>query len=151
MNTKHIFVSVLDINEQLPFVIHKKKKLQDTFQEQDRAKKSLTTFVKELEKNFGEPLSYLGMDVVGEKSYERFMFKKSGFFEVMVEAPVAMTAHFPDKKRGKQFADALKKTLKKTLSKVKGKELLIDSIQVQDEEDTSLTVEDWHKIKRIRN
>ena len=56
MNTKHIFISALDINEQLPFVIKTKKNLQDNFKEQDRAKKELEKFVNLLEKNFKEDI-----------------------------------------------------------------------------------------------
>jgi|SRR3989344_3673301 len=150
MNTNHIFVSALDINELLPFVICKTKSLQENFKEQDRSKKELLRFIKELEKNFKEELSYLGMDIIGEKSYERFMFKKNGFLEVMVEAPVALNAHFPEKKRAEQFCKALKKTLTKILPKARGKEMFIDSIEVQDENDTSLKVDDWHKMQEIR-
>ena len=150
MNTNHIFVSALDINELLPFVVGKTKSLQENFKEQDRAKKELEKFIKLLEKNFKEELSYLGMDVIGEKSYERFMFQKSGFFEVMVEAPVALNAHFPERKRATTFCIALKKTMDKLLPKAAGRELFIDSIEVQDENDTSLKVDDWHKMQEIR-
>jgi len=151
MNQKHIFVSALDINEQLPFVVQKTKTLQESFKEQDRAKKELDGFIKILEKNFKEEMSYLGMDVIGEKSYERFMFKGSGFFEVMVEAPVAMTAHFPDKKRATAFCTALKKAMDKILPESPARDMFIDSIEVRDEVDTSLTVDEWHKIKEIRD
>ena len=56
MNIKHIFISTLDINGQLPFLIKKTKKLQDSFQEQDRAKAELLKFIKSLEKNFKEKI-----------------------------------------------------------------------------------------------
>src|SRR3989344_8922737 len=99
MNIKHIFISALDISEQLPFAVKEGKNLQESMKQQDQAKKELLKFISLLEKNFKEEISYLGVDVIGEKAYERFMFKGSGFFEVMVEAPVALMAHFPDKKR----------------------------------------------------
>ena len=148
MNTKHIFITALDINEQLPFTVKKTKKLQETFKEQDRARKELNKFIKILEKTFKEDISYLGMDVIGEKSYERFMFKKSGFLEVMVEPPVALTAHFPSKPRAKKFHQALKNTMKKTI-KGPQKDLFVDSIEMNDEQDQSLTVDDWKKLKEI--
>lgn len=151
MNTEHIFISALDISEQLPFVVKEEKNLQENFKEQSRAKKELQKFVKLLEKNFKEELSYVGMDVIGEKSYERFMFKGSGFFEVMVEAPVALNAHFPNRQRAKKFCIALKKTLEKTLPKGSSRDLFLESIEVKDERDTSMTVDDWHKIKTIRD
>ena len=149
MNTKHIFITALDINEQLPFTVKKTKKLQETFQEQDRARKELNKFIKNLEKQFKEEISYLGMDVIGEKAYERFMFKSSGFLEVMVEPPVALTAHFPNKPRAKKFHTALKTTMKKTL-KGPQKDIFLDSITLNDEQDQSLTVEDWKKMKEIK-
>lgn len=151
MNTKHIFISVLDIAEQLPFVVKAGENLQENFKEQDRAKKELLKFIDLLEKNYKEEISYLGMDVIGEKSYERFMFKDSGFFEVMVEAPVAMTAHFPSKRKAEKFCEALKKTLQKVLPKGPSKEMFLESIEVQDENDESLKVEDWTKMKDIRS
>ena len=111
MKNTHIFISAIDINEQLPFVVKKTKKLQQTLQEQERARQELDKFILILEKKFKEPLFYLGMDVIGEKSYERFMFKDSGFFEVMVEAPLAFNAHFPERKRAVKFCKALKEAI----------------------------------------
>ena len=64
MNTKHIFISILDISEQLPFVVKEGKDLQETFKEQDRAKKELLKFIDLLEKNYKEDISYLCMDVI---------------------------------------------------------------------------------------
>lgn len=150
MNTKHFFISALDMNEQLPFVVRATKSLQESFEEQDRAKKELETFVKLLEKYFGEELSYIGMDVIGEKSYERFMCKGTGFFEIMNETPVAMMAHFPSKARAEKFCTALKKAVNTTLPKGPGKDMFLATIEVQGENDTSLRIEDWHKMQEIR-
>ena len=151
MNTKHIFISALDINEQLPFVVSKTTTLQENFKEQDRAKKELEKLIDKLEQNFHEPIFYLGMDVIGEKAYERFMFKKSGFLEIMVEPPVAIMIHFPDRKRAEKFCAILKKTLFSILPKGPAREMFIESLEVQDEHDTSLTVDEWHKIKEMRD
>jgi cell division protein FtsB len=150
MNTKHIFISVLDVEEQLPFAVKKKAKLQEKLAEQERAREELTRFINKLEKNFKENIHYLGMDVIGEKAYERFMFSKSGFLEIMVEQPVALNAHFPDKKRAQTFCKILKKTIGQIIKDSPQKNIFLDSIEVFDEDDTSLTVEDWKKIKNIR-
>jgi len=150
MDTKHFFISALDINEILPFVVKEGKKLSESLVNHDKAKEELNKFVDILEKTFGESIFYLGMDVIGKKSYERFMFKKSGFLEFMVEAPIALNAHFPSKMRANKFCDALKKTLKKSLPKGTPREMFVDSIEVQNENDTSLKIEEWHKIKEIR-
>jgi hypothetical protein len=150
MNVKHIFISVLDVDEQLPFVVKKIKNLQKSFKEQERAKEELNKFIDRLEKNFKEKINYIGMDVIGEKAYERFMFSGSGFFELMVEPPLAMNAHFPDKKRAQLFCKVLKKTIKDLLKPSPQRDMFVESIEVRDEKDTSLTVKDWKKIKKIR-
>ena len=151
MKLQHFFISALDINEQLPFGLKKTKTLSESMEEQDKAKKALDDFVLKLEKNFREQIIYIGMDVIGEKSYERFMLKNSGFFEIMTESPAAMNAHFPVKPRAEKFAVALKKSFEQILPDNPAKDIFISSIEVQDENDTSLTVENWHKIKTIRN
>lgn len=149
MKLKHIFISVLDINELLPFAVKKAKSLQESMKAQENSKKELNSFISKLEKNLKEEICYIGMDVIGEKSYERFMLG-SGFFEIMIEAPMAMNAHFPDRKKADRFCKALKKTLDEMLPEGSAKAIFLESIEVQDEHDTSLTVEDWHKIREIR-
>jgi hypothetical protein len=151
MNTKHYFISALDINEQLPFVVQVTENLQETFKAQDKAKKQLEDFIKKLENHFKEEISYLGMDVIGEKSYERFMFKGAGFFEIMIEAPIALNAHFPNSSRAKKFCKALKLAIKQVIPKGPAQDMFLESIEVQGENDDSLTVSDWHKIKGIRD
>ena len=79
MKTKHFFVPVLDIGDLLPFVVQKKKILADQFVEEERAKSELIRFIKLLEKNYRQPVHYIGMDIMGEKNYERFVFAKTGF------------------------------------------------------------------------
>jgi len=151
MKIKHYFVPVLDVNEILPFQVEiSKEDLTEIFEEFDEAKKKLSKFIDSLERVYKEPVYYMGMDVIGEKSYERFMFKKGGFLEILVEPPIAVNAHFVDERRAKKFAVALKKTLQKVLPQSPTKKIFIDSIQVQNEKDTSLTVKKWNKIKDIR-
>jgi hypothetical protein len=149
MKTKHIFIPALDVGELLPFAIKKEKNLQKYFEEQERAKKELVRFIDILEKKFKEPIYYLGMDVIGEKAYERFLFRDGGFFEVMTETPIALNAHFVNKKRAGIFKNALKETLRTIIPKNDMAKHFIDSIKVQDEKDQSLTVETWHKIKDL--
>src|SRR3989338_5636091 len=150
MNTKHLFVPALDVSELLPFAVRKTNNLQDSFAEQDRAKQELVKFVNKLEKTLKQKIFYLGFDVIGEKSYERFIFDKGGFFEVMVESPVALNAHFVHDKHAAAFAAALKKTLSRVLPKSAVAQLFIESIEVQNQDDTSLTVEKWNRMKDIR-
>jgi hypothetical protein len=92
----------------------------------------------------------MGFDIIAEKSYERFIFEKGGFLEVMTESPVALNAHFVHANQAKQFAAALKKTLTSLLPSAPATQLFLDSIEVQNQDDSSLTVEGWNKMKRVR-
>lgn len=151
MKTKHIFVAALDVSELLPFCIVQAKRIKDSLKEEERARKELERFIDILEKKFKEPVWYMGMDIIAEKSYERFIFEKGGFFEIMVEPPVAMNAHFVHEKRAKNFCKALKKALAEIMPKNAVSKMFIDSIEVQSEQDDSLTVSKWSKMKGIRN
>jgi predicted metal-dependent hydrolase len=151
MKTKHIFVPVLDIEEMLPFVIKNKGKLQEKIKEQETARAELTKFIDQLEKNYKESIYYMGMDIIESKTYERFIFQKGGFFEIMIEAPLSMNAHFIDEKKAKNFCSALKKTLKSVLKNKPMAKMFINSIEVQDESDQGLTYEKWDRMKSIRN
>lgn len=150
MKTKHIFVPALDVGEILPFVIKKTKNLKDSITEQERARKELERFVDKLQKNYKEPIWYMGMDVITGKTYERFIFEKGGFFEIMIEAPLALNAHFVHERQAKKFLMALKKTIKSTLPKGPACDLFLDSVQVQSEEDEDLKYKTWTSLKQIR-
>ena len=149
MKTKHIFVAALDVGSLLPFTIRPTKTLQENLKEQQRAKDVLIKFVDKLEKNYKETIYYMGMDVIEAKNYERFIFEKGGFFELMIESPLALNAHFVDFKRATRFCAALKKTLTALLNKDTVSKLFINSIEVNSEEDQSLTYERWDRIKNI--
>ena len=150
MKTKHIFVAALDVSELLPFCVIQGKNIKDSLRGEEQAKRELERFVDILERKFKETIWYMGTDIIGEKNYERFIFEKGGFFEIMVEPPVAMNAHFVHKKRARKFCDALKKTLTEIMPKNAISRMFIDSIDVQSEEGDSLTVNKWSKIKNIR-
>ena len=151
MKTKHIFVPALDVGEILPFVVRKTKSLQENIKEQQRAKNELVKFIDLLEKNYKESIYYMGMDIIESKSYERFIFEKGGFFEIMVESPLAMNAHFVHNEKAKKFCEALRKTIKSILKKDKVTEMFVNSIEVNSEQDQSLTYEEWDRLKKIGN
>jgi len=69
MKLNHLFISVLDVNEQLPFVIKEAKNLQQNFELQEKAKEELNRFIVLLEKQFKEDIFYIGTDVICEKSF----------------------------------------------------------------------------------
>ncbi|MFP4402953.1 MAG: hypothetical protein ACLFPJ_01210 [Candidatus Woesearchaeota archaeon] len=150
MKTKHIFVPALDVGELVPFLVKEKNNLIDSIKEQKRAKTELEKFIEILQKNFKEKIYYIGMDI-DEKTYERFIFEKSGFLEVMIESPLALVAHFIKEKRAKNFHVALKKSLFEILPKNKISELFINSIEVQTEKEQMLTYYKWNKMKKINN
>ena len=151
MKTKHIFVPALDVGEILPFVVRKTKSLQENIKEQQRARNELVKFIYFLYKNYKESIYYMGMDIIESKSYERFIFEKGGFFEIMVESPLAMNAHFVHNEKAKKFCEALKKTIKAILKKDKVTEMFVNSIEVNSEQDQSLTYEEWDRLKKIGN
>lgn len=151
MKTKHIFVPALDVGEILPFVVRKTKTLQENIKEQERARNELVKFIGMLEKNYKESIYYMGMDIIESKSYERFIFEKGGFFEIMIDSPLAMNAHFVHSEKAKKFCEALKKTIKSILKKDKVAEMFVNSIEVNSEQDQSLTYEKWDRMKNIGN
>ena len=149
--TKHIFVAALDVGELLPFAIKKKTDIKEQSKEEERALNELRKFISLLEKNFSQPVWYMGVDVIGGKTYERFMFEKGGFFEVMIEAPLAMNAHFVHEKNAEKFCNALKKTLYGIMPKTSIAKMFIDNIKVEDEKSAALTYEKWQLMKEIRS
>jgi len=150
MKTKHIFVPALDVGELLPFVVKKTKTLQESIKEQERARNELVKFIDKLEKNYRETIYYIGMDIIESKSYERFIFDKGGFFEVMTETPLAMSAHFVHDKQARKFCNALKKTIKDVLKNNEMGQMFVDSVEVGTESDPSLTFKGWNTMKNIK-
>jgi hypothetical protein len=151
MKTKHIFVPALDIGEILPFTLKKTETVEESLRAQEKAREKLVEFIEKLEQEFGEGIYYLGFDEIAGKFYERFMFEKGGFLEIMIESPMAINAHFIDTEKAKKFCDALKSTLRKVLPKDKVSDLFIDSIGTQTEEEDSLTYKKWERMKNIRD
>jgi len=111
----------------------------------------LAKFIDVLEKHFKQKIYYMGMDVIEAKYYERFIFDKNGFLEVMMDKPVAINAHFTDEKMAKNFCEALKKSLLAVLPDTPVSKMFIDSVEVQNEKEQNLTYETWDRLKSIRN
>lgn len=151
METKHIFVAAVDVGEILPFVIRTKKNVKESLVEQERARLELERFIDVLESKYKEKIWYMGMDVIAGKNYERFIFDKGGFFEIMVEAPLALNAHFVNEKKAEKFRDALKECLTVIIPKGPISDMFINAIEVQKEESESLTYKEWNNLKKIRN
>jgi hypothetical protein len=150
MRTQHFFVPVLDVGELLPFSIKTIKDIKKSMAEQERARTELEKFIDLLEKMFKEKIFYMGMDVIEAKTYERFMFEKGGFLEIMMETPLALNAHFVEEKRAKSFSEAIKKTFQIILKNDSVTKMLIDSISPNSEHDDSLTYEKWDIMKHVK-
>ena len=153
MKSKHCYVVLIDLPEALPFEIKPSSKLSELAkigQKSVDAEKELFSFITLLEKNFKEEMSFIGEDLVAGKFYKRFLFPKSGFMEIMYQAPVAIIAHFMDKERADEFARALKKTLKQTVKNAKLLNILQNIIEVKSEKEEPLTYAKWTKLREIR-
>lgn len=153
LKAKHCYVVLIDLPEALPFEIRPSSKLSELAtlgQNSLDAEKELFKFVSKLEKNFKEEFSFIGEDIVGAKFYKRFLFPKSGFMEIMYQAPIAIIAHFLDTKRADKFAQALKKTLRQTVKDRKVLTILQNMVEVNTEKEEPLTYEKWSKLREIR-
>jgi len=150
MKSKHVYVTLIDLPEALPFEQKKQGiKIEKIFEAKNQDEE-LFNFVKVLEKNLNEELSYIGEDLINEKFYKRFLFSKNGFLEIMYQAPAAIIAHFIDEKSAKKFASALKKTVKQTVKDGKLSEILQNLVEIKKESEDQLTYEKWSKITKIR-
>lgn len=153
LKSRHCYVVLIDLPEALPFEIKplvKPDEIAKIDTKTINAEKELFDFVSKLEKNFKEEFSFIGEDIIGEKFYRRFLFPKSGFMEIMYQAPVAIIAHFLDIKRAKDFANALKKTLEETITDKKILTILKNMIELNTEKEEVLTYEKWSKMREIR-
>ena len=140
MKIKHSFVSLLDLAEALPFTVSPAEK--------EPKDKELFEFVDQLAQEFGEEIYYMGNDIIEDKFYERFLFEHGGFLEVMVQAPVAIVAHFVDRARAFKFARALKRVIL-SIDKPEAR-ILADSIEVSSEHEYALDYQTWSKLKKVR-
>ncbi|MFH0876187.1 MAG: hypothetical protein V1859_09695 [archaeon] len=155
MRTKHIFVSVVDVSEVIPFCLKDTTNLSESLTEQTKSREKLEEFIALLQKTYKQKIWYMGFDIIGEKSYERFMFDDGGFLEIMMEAPLAINAHFVHREQAEKFCTSLKKTFLKILKDDTFTKMFVDSISVNeekapDEEINTLTVKKWHTLQNIR-
>jgi len=154
MKSKHCYVVLIDLPEALPFEVKetltKPSKMKKVADETHRAEGELFNFVSKLERNFKEEFSFIGEDIIGEKFYKRFLFPKSGFMEIMYQAPVAIVAHFLDTRRANRFAKALERAIEQTIKDGKILMILKNIIEVSSEKEEVLTYEKWSQMREIR-
>jgi len=111
---KQIFVSLKDEKGILPFSM-KKGSMAETMNGLDNSEKNLEFFIRLLEKAMHEVLWYIGADMLGDSYYERFMFNKSGFLEILLGEKTEIKAYFPTSEKAEKFKKALQHALTKLL------------------------------------
>ncbi len=148
--SKYHIVSLLDVNDLLTFAKEEVKTLKEEITEEQRVEKELKEFIATIEKHSGHKIHYMGHEKRFGKHLVRFMFKKGGFLEVMVEKPLALNAHFINKSQADDFASGLKKALKEVLPDSPVKDIFIESIKVEDgHQKQLLSVDKWAMLHKI--
>ncbi|MDP2666336.1 MAG: hypothetical protein Q8P05_02445 [Candidatus Diapherotrites archaeon] len=154
METKHVWVSLVDLPESLNFsvAINEKLNFRDQMSEQEKAQNALFEFIDFLSKDLSEKIYYMGQDVIGEKFFYRFQFAKQGFLEVMNQAPTSIIAHFLDEKKANTFAIALKKNLGKAIKEGHQNtlDILTENIEVSKQNEDGFKVDTHTKMAKIR-
>jgi len=143
-------VSLIDVNELMSFAKREYKELEEQIKEEKRVEEELKEFIKAIEKHTNHKIHYIGHEKRHGKHLIRFLFKKGGFLEVMVEKPLAINAHFLNQAHADKFAKGLKKALHETLPDHKVKDIFIESIKVEDGfKDELLTFDKWSMMHRL--
>ena len=96
----------------LPFAVKEDVKLDKKLKKTHEAWKSLEKFMKILEKYFKEKIYSMGFDIINNKCYERFMFEKNGFLEIVIGKNPEIEAAFSNERKIKRFKKALDKTIR---------------------------------------
>ena len=143
-------VSIVDVNELLSFAKKEYHELEEQIKEEKRVENELNDFIKEVEKHSKHKIHYIGHEKRHGKHLIRFLFKKGGFLEVMVEKPLAINAHFIDEKHAEKFANGLKKALHEVLPENKVKDMIINDVKVEDGfKEDMLTFDKWSSLHNI--
>jgi hypothetical protein len=74
--------------------------------------KKLQEFIRILEGKFGDVIWYIGMDLLSNDIYERFIFNKGGFMEISMKTLI-LEACFNTPGKAEKFNLALKKSVEK--------------------------------------
>ena len=147
----HFFISALDAAEQLPFSFVEGHSLKESLDANRKATEELEKFVHLMQKSMKEKIYHLGKDTINQKSYHRFMFEGPGFMEVILEAPVAINAHFQTRVRARKFLNAFKKSMRTMLPDGPKREVFLSSIDIEDEHHVPLHLDSWVKIRDVRS
>jgi hypothetical protein len=137
LRLKHYCLAFIDTKTILPFVKYEYNK-QGSIKNTSINKKEIEKFISILQKQFRERI-ILTESI--ENSY-RFLFEKSGFIEIQLDAPVIINVHFSSSRRTKHFRKAFLNTIKIIYGAEKMKKVKSSLI---------LTKESTTIIKSLRN
>lgn len=104
-------IKFIDKKSKLPFAIKEKGKLDRKLKKTEESWKFLERFMKILERHFKERIYSMGFDIIGNKCYERFMFEKNGFLEIVIAENPEIEAVFIKERKAIRFRKALNKTI----------------------------------------
>lgn len=150
MKTRHCCVSFLDVPEVFPFGLEKEENVLDMLEKPDLTEGKLLEFISHLEDEFEEEIYRIGQDIIGERLYRRYLFKRDGFLEIAMEKPCAVIAHFVTINRGRKFAESLAKVIKKYLGDGIG-DLMVNDINIAYEAEDALTQYKLAELRKLKN
>lgn len=139
-------VSLIDVNELLPFVKRESQTEEDEAREEEKLKRELHAFFETLKKNYPHPLHHIAEEKRFGKHMERYLIEGGGFIEIMVEAPLHLNAHFTAKAKAEEFAHALKQALHEAVPDSPVRQMFVDSISVKRQGSDT-----YHKYDRLHH
>ncbi len=143
-------VHFVDVNELLGCAKKEFSELDQQIKEEERVEKELREFIKHVEKHSGHKIHHIGNSKDFGVFMVKFLFKKGGFMEVIGERPLTLKAHFINKKDADMFAKGLKKALHNLLPETPVKDMVIDSIAVEDGfKEEQISVGKWKKMNKL--
>lgn len=143
-------VNFVDVNELLTFAKNEFKELEEQIKEEKRVEDELKVFIEKIERFSGHSIHHIGKERREGNLLIRFLFTGGGLLEVMGDKPLTMNAHFVNEKSAKKFAEGLKKALNKELPDHPVKDMIIQSIDIQDGfKDPGLTYDKWNKMHHL--
>ncbi len=150
---KHYTVSTIDVAELLPLVRKEVKSLTEELAEDKRVKDELDKFISLIRKHSKKQVHHIGQERSFNKHVDRLIFKDDGFVEILAESPLVINGYFLDKRSAIHFHKALKKTIRKLISKNEEAERLkkffIESIKIESPKEQIVTFDKWAKMHRI--
>ncbi|MBI1970190.1 hypothetical protein HYS47_00430 [Candidatus Woesearchaeota archaeon] len=142
-------VSVLDVEQILPFVKKEAHGFKEKFKEEERVKMEMFTFIEMVSQEMGEKICYIGEEKKHGYHLEMFLFHDGGFLEILVEPPSTIHASFVYEKKAEKFAKSLKRVCEKILPDSPIKLFFLDSITVDEGKNDSITVDKWSLMHNI--